>query len=179
MYSSWFANVTCSILAYIANTGHDYSSQIVNAVNPQVADLLLFFVVNTTNILIFFIFASRVRWPSACYRLSIATVLMIIPATASVILNATDAREWLYLMMPLIFIAWAILALIIDLVRKIEFRHPRKLKILVPFLLLFYVGLGGMGILTWKIGFTFGVVTVITFALHFSGTAYAFRHGKA
>jgi hypothetical protein len=147
-------------------------------VNTHIADILLFSVVNTTNILTFFIFVSRVRWPNAGYKLSIATVSMVIPATVIAILNANAGREWLYLAMPLIFIAWTILTLIIDVIGKIEFRHPRKLKILVPFLLLFYIGLGGMGILTWRIGFTFWVITAITFALHFIGTAYAFRHGK-
>ena len=146
--------------------------------NSHIADLLLFSVVNTTNILTFFVFVSRVRWPSAGYKLAIVTVLMAIPATVIVVLNATAGREWLYLVMPLIFIAWAILTLIIDVIRNIEFRQSRKLKILVPFLLLFYIGLGGMGILTWRIGFTFWVITAITFALHFSGMAYAFRHGK-
>ncbi|MFC2024576.1 hypothetical protein ACFLTJ_03285 [Chloroflexota bacterium] len=146
--------------------------------NSDTADLLLFAVVTTTNILTFFVFVSRVKWPNAGYKLAIATVLMAIPTTIIVVLNATAGREWLYLVMPLIFIAWAILTLIIDLIRNIEFRQPRKLKILVPFLLLFYIGLGGMGMFTWRISFTFWVITAITFALHFVGTAYAFRHGK-
>ena len=146
--------------------------------NSETVDLLLFTVVNTTNILTFFVFVSRVKWTSAGYKLAIATVVMAIPAIVIVILNATTGRELLYLVIPLIFIAWAILALLTDVIRNIEFRQPRKLKILVPFLLLFYIGLGGMGMLTWRIGFTFWVITAITFALHFSGMAYAFRHGK-
>lgn len=150
----------------------------MNVVNTHIADILLFSAVNITNILTFFVFFSRVKWTSAGYKLAIATVSMAIPAIVIVILNATNGLESLYLVMPLIFIAWAILALITDVIRNIEFRKPKRLKILVPFLLLFYIGLGGMGILTWRIGFTFWVITAITFALHFSGMAYAFRHGK-
>ena len=118
--------------------------QIVNAINSNIADLLLFAVVNTTNILTFFVFVSRVKWTSAGYKLAIATVVMAIPTIVIVVLNANAGREWLYLVMPLIFIAWAIFTLITDIIRNIEFRQPRKPKILVPFLLLFYIGLGGM-----------------------------------
>jgi len=57
-------------------------------------------------------------------------------------------------------------------------RQPRNLKILIPFLLLFYIGLGGMGVLTWRIGFTFWAITAVAFALQFGGMAYAHRHGK-
>jgi len=150
----------------------------MDLMNSDTADLLLFAVVNTTNILTFFIFVSRVRWPNAGYKLAIATVLMAIPTTVIAVLSATAGREELYIVMPLIFIAWAILTLIVDVIRNIEFRQPRKRKILVPFLLLFYIGLGGMGILTWRMGFTFWVITAITFAIQFGGMAYAFRHGK-
>lgn len=146
--------------------------------NSDTANLLLFAVVNTTNILTFFVFVSRVKWTSTVHKLAIATVAMAIPAIVIVILNTITGRELLYLVMPLTFIAWAILALITDVIRNIEFRQPRKLKILIPFLLLFYIGLGGMGMLTWRIGFTFWVITAITFTLHFIGMAYAFRHGK-
>ena len=103
--------------------------------NSNTADLLLFAVVNTTNILTFFIFVSRFRWPSAGYKLSIATILMAIPTIVIVVLNTTAGREWLYSVMPLVFITWAIITLIVDIIRRIEFRQPRKLKILVPFLL--------------------------------------------
>ncbi|MFC1938891.1 hypothetical protein ACFLWM_01900, partial [Chloroflexota bacterium] len=138
--------------------------------NSNIADLLLFAVVNTTNILTFFLFVSRVKWPSAGHKLAIATVFMAIPAAIVVVLNATAGREWLYWIMPLIFIAWAILTLIVDIIRNIEFRQPRKLNILVPFLLLFYIGMGGMGILTWRISFTLWTITAVTFALQFIGT---------
>jgi len=147
-------------------------------INPGIADWLLFSVVNATNILTFFIFVSRVKWPNIVHKLAIATILMAIPAIVVAFLNKTAGREWLYWAMPIIFVAWAVLALVIDIIRQQEFRQPRKLRILAPFLILFYVGLGGMGVLTWRIGFTFWVVTVLTFALQFGGMAYAHRHGK-
>ena len=147
-------------------------------INPGIADWLLFSVVNATNILTFFIFVSRVKWPSVVHKLAIATILMAIPAIVVAFLNKTAGREWLYWAMPIIFVAWAVLALVIDIIRQQEFRQPRNLRLLAPFLILFYVGLGGMGVLTWRIGFTFWVVTAITFALQFFGTAYAHRHGK-
>jgi hypothetical protein len=142
------------------------------------ADLLLLSVVNTTNILTFFIFISRVKWPNAVSKLAIATILMAIPAIVIASLNKTADREWPYWVMPLVLVAWAVLALVVDIVRKEEFRQPRNTKILVPFLLLFYIGLGGMGALTWRTGFSLWALTAATFTLQFVGMAYAFRHGK-
>ncbi|MFB0556489.1 MAG: hypothetical protein ACETVW_01335 [Dehalococcoidia bacterium] len=145
---------------------------------PRIADCILFVVIQVVNISTFLIFVSRVKWPNVTRKLAIVTVLMGIPAGVIVSLNATAEREWFYQVMPSIFIAWTIFVLVADIILKLEFRQPRNLKILVPFLLLFYIGLGGMGVLTWRIGFTFWAMTAVTFALQFGGMAYAHRHGK-
>jgi len=147
-------------------------------INSNIADFLSFAVVNAVNIMTFFVFISRVKWPNIGYKLAIAIVLMAIPTVVVAILNTTAGREWLYWVMPLVFVAWTIFALIADIILKIEFRQPRNPKILVPFLLLFYAGLVGMGVLTWQIGLVFWVITVATFALQLVGMAYAHRHGK-
>lgn len=144
----------------------------------SLADVLVLSVVNATNVLTFFIFLSRVKWPDKEMKLGIATILMAIPAAVVTFLNEVAGREWVYWVMPLIFVAWAILALVVDVIHKEEFRQPRNTKILVPFLLLFYIGQGGMGALTWKMGLGFWVLTAVTFALQFYGIGYAFRHGK-
>ena len=147
-------------------------------INSNIADFLSFAVVNAVNIMTFFVFISRVKWPNIGYKLAIAIVLMAIPTVVVAVLNATAGREWLYWVMPLVFVAWIIFALIADIILKIEFRQPRNPKILVPFLLLFYAGLVGMGVLTWRIGLVFWVIIVATFALQLVGMAYAHRHGK-
>ena len=147
-------------------------------INSNIVDFLSFAVVNAVNIMTFFVFISRVKWPNIGYKLAIAIVLMAIPTVVVTVLNATAGREWLYWVMPLVFVAWTIFALIADIILKIEFRQPRNPKILVPFLLLFYAGLVGMGVLTWRIGLVFWVITVATFALQLFGMAYAHRHGK-
>jgi hypothetical protein len=135
-------------------------------------------VINVVNVSTFFLFVSRVKWPNMTSKLAIVTVSMGIPAGVIVFFNTTAGREWFYQVMPSIFVAWAVFTLVVDITLKLEFRQPRNLKILVPFLLLFYIGLGGMGVLTWRIGFTFWVITAVTFALQFGGMAYAHRHGK-
>ena len=147
-------------------------------VDLDIADLLLFAVVNTVNIMTFSVFISRVKLPRISHKLAIATTGMAIPTIAVAALNAKAGSGWLSLVMPLIFIAWAVFALTVDIIRKQEFRQPRNPKILVPFLLLFYMGLGGMGALTWQIGVTFWAITAVTFVLQFGAMAYAFRHGK-
>jgi len=144
----------------------------------NLADVLSLSVVNTTNVLTFLLFLSRVKWPNKEMKLGISTILMAIPAIVIASLNTTAGREWVYWVMPLIFVAWAILALVVDVIRKEEFRQPRNPKILVPFLLLFYISLGGMGALTWQMSLGLWALTAATFALQFCGMVYAFRHGK-
>jgi len=146
--------------------------------NSNTADLLLFTIVNSVNILTFFLFISRMKWPNLVHKLAIASVVMAVPTIVVAVHNAIAGREWLYWVMPFIFIAWAVFALIFDIIRRIEFRQPKNPKILVPFLLLYYIGLIGMGVLTWRIGFIFWIITVFTFTLQLGGTAYAFRHRK-
>ena len=146
--------------------------------DTSLPDLLLVSVVNATNILTYFIFISRVKWPNSHSKLAIATIAMAIPAIVIASLNKTAGREWLYWVMPLVLVAWAVLAFIVDIIRKREFRQPRDTRILMPFLLLFYIGLGGMGILTWRMDLSVWILTVTTFTLQFVGMAYAFRYGK-
>ena len=144
----------------------------------HISDFILFVVINIVNVSTFLLFVSRVKWPKLTRKLGIVTVLMGIPVGVIVFLNVTAGREWFYQVMPSIFVAWTVFALVTDITLKLEFRQPRNLKILIPFLLLFYIGLGGMGVLTWRIGFTFWAITAGTFALQFGGTAYAHHHGK-
>jgi len=144
----------------------------------HISDFILFVVINIVNVSTFLLFVSRVKWPKLTRKLAILTVLMGIPVGVIVFLNVTAGREWFYQVMPSIFVAWTVFALVTDITLKLEFRQPRNLKILIPFLLLFYIGLGGMGVLTWRIGFTFWAITAVAFALQFGGMAYAHRHGK-
>jgi hypothetical protein len=103
---------------------------------------------------------------------------MAIPNIVIASLNKTTGREWPYWVMPLVLVAWAVLAFTVDIIRKGEFRQSRSTRILVPFLLLFYIGLGGSGALTWRMGLSAWTLTAATFTLQFAGMAYAFRHGK-
>ena len=141
-------------------------------------DSVLFIVVNVVNVSTFFLFVSRVKWPKVTSKLAIVTVSMGIPVSVMVFLNVTAGREWFYRLLPSIFVAWAIFALVVDMIRKLEFRQPRNLRILAPFLILFYVGLGGMGVLTWRISFFAWLITAVTFTLQIGGTVYAHRCGK-
>jgi hypothetical protein len=67
--------------------------------------------------------------------------------------------------------------LILDYVKKIEFRNPRKLKILVPYLVMYYVSIILMWGLTWTLGILFGIITGITYFLQLGFAIYAGKHG--
>lgn len=139
---------------------------------------IIFFCVNSINILTFFLFVSRVKWPAIENNLGIATLLLSIPLLFAGTYNLIINRTLLFWGPSLIYVAWAILAFIVDFRLKIEFRNPPKAKILVPFLMLFYVSIGGMALSMWRVNFYLWLISGITTALNIYGSIYAARHGK-
>jgi hypothetical protein len=93
------------------------------------------------------------------------------------ILNLILLREWWYWGFPFLLTIFVIFTLVIDYILKIQFRNPRKLSILIPFLILFYVSIILMCGLTWILGAIYGIITMITYFLQLFGAYYAGKHG--
>jgi hypothetical protein len=140
-------------------------------------DLLLFFIINIANIDIAIIFLARVKKPGLESGLGIIYIALSIPTLILIILNIVFLREWWFWVFPSIFFIFVIFEIMVDYVKKIEFRNPRKKKILVPYLLLYYISIILMWGLTWTLGILFGAITGITYFLQLGCSIYAGKKG--
>lgn len=142
-----------------------------------VLDFSEFIIINIFNITVFGLFISRVKKPEISKKIGVFSLSLGIPTAIIAIINIILQREWWYWVFPLLLVGFIIFTLIVDYIKKIEFRNPRKLSILIPFLILFYVAIILMWGLTWGLGVTYGAITAITYFLQLFGAYYAGKHG--
>jgi hypothetical protein len=77
-----------------------------------------------------------------------------------------------------VYTLFCILCFIVDYWKKIEFRNPKKLQILIPFLVLFYYSLLMMTLSIYQLGqFPWVLTSVLLFA-QLGMAYYAGKHGK-
>ncbi len=140
-------------------------------------DLILFITINSANIIISAIFILRVKKPGIEHGLGVFYLVLGIPTLIITVLNIFFQREWWFWIFPTIFLIFIVFELIVDYVKKIEFRNPRNNRILVPYLILYYVSIILMWGLTWTLGVLFGAITGITYFLQLGCAIYAGKHG--
>ncbi len=140
-------------------------------------DLLLFLIINIANILISIVFILRVKKPGVESNFSIAYNTLGIPILIIIALNIYLKREWWFWLFPSLFLTFIIFDLIVDYIKKTEFRNPRNYRILIPFLILYYFSIILMWGLTWILGLLYGLITGITYFLQLGCSIYASKHG--
>jgi len=140
-------------------------------------DISGFIIINVFNLTVFFLFLSRVKKPSISRKIGIFSISLGIPTLLLAIFNLCLLREWYYWVFPLLLVSFLAFTLYVDYIKRIEFRNPRKLSILIPFLILFYVSAILMWGLTWILGLVYGAITGITYFLQVFGAIYAGKHG--
>ena len=141
------------------------------------SDLILFFVINSANITISFIFISRVKKPGLEHGLGILYIALGIPTVITIIINIYFQREWWLWVFPSLFLTFIMYDLIFDYIKKTEFRNPRNNRIVIPFLILYYISIVLMWGLTWTLGLLYGAITGITYFLQVGCSIYAGKHG--
>lgn len=142
-----------------------------------ILDISEFIIINIFNITVFMLFISRVKKPEISRKIGLFNLALGIPIFILAIFNLILFREWWYWLFPFLLIGFILFTLIVDYIIKIEFRNPRKLSILIPFLLLFYISIILMWGLTWILGLIYGAITGITYFLQLFGAYYAGKHG--
>ena len=142
-----------------------------------ILDLSEFIIINIFNLAVFTLFLSRVKKPEISKKIGTFSLILGIPILVIAIFNLVLLREWWYWVFPLLLVGFILFTLIVDYIKKIEFRSPRKKSILIPFLILFYVSIILNWGLTWVLGVVYGVITGITYFLQLFGAFYAGRHG--
>ena len=140
-------------------------------------DLLLFFIINSANIIISVIFILRVKKPGLESGLGLLYNSLGIPTLIIIILNIYFQREWWLWVYPSLFLTFIMYDLIFDYIKKTEFRNPRNNRILIPFLILYYISIVLMWGLTWTLGLLHGAITGITYFLQLGCSIYAGKHG--
>ena len=123
------------------------------------------------------IFISRVKKPGLERSLGILYMVLGIPTLVFVIINIYLQREWWFWVFPVIFLIFLGFEFIVDYVKKVQFRNPRNVRILVPYLILYYVSIILMWGLTWTLGIIYGAITGITYFLQVGCAIYASKKG--
>lgn len=125
--------------------------------------LLIFLLANSINILSFLMFLSRVNWPDRVELFEYLTIFLGLPSLVIAIFGAIQGFGVSFGLAPILYAVFALFALIFDLILKIEFRNPRRMGILLPYLLLYFLPLMMMWGMTWLLGLGFWTVTGATY----------------
>jgi hypothetical protein len=104
-------------------------------------------------------------------------IILGVPLFLIVLGNLFLLREWWYWIFPSILISFMVFSLMVDYIKKVEFRNPRNYRILIPFLLLYYIGLILTWGITWAIGVIYGIITMISYFMQLGASIYAGKHG--
>lgn len=139
---------------------------------PSAADVLVFVVVNVTAVAQTIGFFSRPSGPAVQSAMGVLVMAMAVPAAAALVLEhgaGTPVRSAGIVM----FIAFALMELMVDYVLDVEFRQPRNAAVLVPYLVLFYGSILLMGLSLFRASLVLWGITAITCAGLLAATVWA------
>ncbi|GAA2112206.1 hypothetical protein GCM10009841_35670 [Microlunatus panaciterrae] len=128
---------------------------------PWWATLTVWGVVNLVNLLQTAGFLSRRRHGMAVnHTLGWVIIGLSVPATMALIGHAmVGSTGWVG---PAVFDLFVLLMLVVDYLRPVEFRHPARATILIPYLVLFFGGILLMGLPMFAVNRGLWLVTVAT-----------------
>lgn len=145
---------------------------------PWWAALTTWVVVNVVNVAQAVGFLSRRRHGMGVNRvLGYVIAALAGPATAALVGYARAGSPWW--VGPALFDAFVALMLVVDYMRPVEFRHPRRPAILVPYLVLFFGSIVTMGVSMFDLNRGLWLVTVATSTALLASMVLAARQGTA
>jgi len=149
------------------------------SVDPYWAAFAVWVVVNAVNLLQAAGFISRIRTRSMAINhiLGYVMIALAVPATVALVAFVRAGAGWLYWIGPAVYLAFVALEVMVDYVRPVEFRDPRRNEILVPYLLLFFGAILLMGLPMFKLDRRLWLVTVGTTVLLLTSMGVAMRKG--
>jgi hypothetical protein len=146
----------------------------------QAIDLALFLIANLVNLLLAAMFLARIRGlRRLAQALGWLAVALGLPVAVIAVLNLLGGRAWWTVVLPALYVVYALLHLTLDGILKVDFRHSRLLG---PYLLVFYLGLLGLVGYSFGIGALYGFVTLGTYLVCLVTTWIAYArvgHGVA
>lgn len=164
--------IVSSLSAQSASVGLTASNQFVK--NPD------FWLSTSSNLMGTALFISRVHYPNSAEWFGYGTQLMGIPALTLSMYdftqNQTDFATW----GNLAYASWALGAVLVDHVFKVEYRDPLRPGIMVPYVAGYYFAIGlqaaaqyESGLIPWAIAGTCCVInTAASLYAHKKGTDF-------
>ncbi|MBD3211776.1 MAG: hypothetical protein GF311_04135 [Candidatus Lokiarchaeota archaeon] len=143
----------------------------------QLLDFSMFIIINLANIFASLMFIGRVKNQSLADISGKLFIILGVPLFLVIIGNLLLLREWWFWIFPSILLSFMAFSLIVDYIKKVEFRNSRNYRILIPFLLLYYIGLILTWGITWAIGVIYGIITMIFYFMQLGASIYAGKHG--
>jgi len=149
------------------------------SIDPYWAALTVWVVVNAVNLLQAAGFISRIRTRSMAINhiLGYVMIALAVPAAVALVAFLLAGAGWLYWLGPAVYLAFVAIEVMVDYVRPVEFRSPRRPEILVPYLLLFFGAILLMGIQMFNLDRRLWLVTVATTVLLLTSMGIAMRKG--
>jgi len=143
---------------------------------------IFFIIVNWVNISQSLNFFLRVKGGARGEKIEhllgyITVALGIISFTVGIIV-LVEEFEFFHIIGAFVYTAFCILCFVVDYWKKIEFRNPKKLKIVIPYLLLYYYSLLMMTLSIRQLGLFPWILTSILLFFQIGMAYYAGKHGK-
>lgn len=137
----------------------------------------VFALATSANLVSATMFWARVRRPAWARPLGVAAIALGVPALALAVAGATSGISWTRWLFPLLYTVFAAVTLLLDFILKVEFRQPRRPRILVPFLILYYFPLVAMWGMLWDLGLGYWAVNGLSYLTMVAASLYAVRKG--
>ena len=130
----------------------------------QVSNIVGAIVANLIYVLVIAIFIARLsNRPKSEYRLGIILILSIVPLVYLFFTAIGFKRQFLYFLQIGLMITYLVVELILDYILKVDFRKNRR--IVIPYIMLFFSGTGGMIGVAIHAGKVWAIVTIISFLI--------------
>ena len=96
----------------------------INRINPQSTDIVIFIVANIVNLLVVGVFLSRTKGLQDLeYYIGLILIIMALPLITAVIFNIIDKRDWWSIVLPLPLILYCFIELLFDYILNLNFRN--------------------------------------------------------
>ena len=132
--------------------------------STQVSNIVGAIVANLINVLVIAVLIARLsNKPKIEYRLGIILTLSIVPLAYLFITAIGFKRPFLYFIQIGLMITYLVVELMLDYILKVDFRQNQR--IVIPYIMLFFSGTGGMIGVASHAGKVWIIVTVISFLI--------------
>lgn len=134
------------------------------AESTQVSNIVGVIVANLINVLVISVFIARLsNRPKIEYWLGIILILSIVPLAYLFITAFGFKRHFLYFIQIGLMITYLVVELMLDYILKVDFRQNQR--IVLPYIMLFFSGTGGMIGVASHAGKVWTIVSIISFLI--------------